>query len=173
MKFPRKVYAITHNRTGRSYVGSSCDAVSRFHQHINDLRGRRHIVEDMQDDFDNYGEDYSFVMLDSINSWDERVKEYEWQKKYQSNVRGTGYNYQDAKWRAYELAAKRTKFHITFNGKTMSLSDWAREVGLPYPVLYERIRVRNWDIEKALTTPKGKRGGCQRNINADKPSYIT
>lgn len=162
MDYPRKVYVITHNRTNRSYIGSSFDAALRFYQHISDLRGHRHIVSDMQDDFDNYGEDYSFATLDSINNWDENYKEYEWQEKYQSNVRGIGYNYQDTKWRCDELAAKRSKIYVTFNDKTISLPALAKESGLPYGILYDRVRVRNWDIEKAVTTPVGKRGGQRK-----------
>lgn len=162
MKYPRKIYVITHNRTNRSYIGSSFDAVLRFQQHISDLRGHRHIVSDMQDDFDNYGEDYSFAMLDNINGWGENDKEYEWQEKYQSNVRGIGYNYQDTKWRHDELAARRSRIHVTLNDETILLSTLARETGLSYGILYDRICVRKWDIKKAMTTPVGKRGGQRK-----------
>jgi hypothetical protein len=45
---------------------------------------------------------------------------------------------------------------ITYNGKTMPLTDWARELGQPYKNLHKRIRAKKWSIEKAFTTPTKK-----------------
>ena len=42
----------------------------------------------MQKDFDDFGEDFSLFILDEINSYADRIKEYEWMKKYQSHIRG-------------------------------------------------------------------------------------
>lgn len=95
MNMPRKVYAIRHNPTNRVYVGSSAEVEERFKAHISALKGHRHIVEDMQADFDKYGDDYSFTILDEIASYEERHKEYEWMKKLASYKRGVGYNYKD------------------------------------------------------------------------------
>ena len=97
MEYPRKIYAIRHNATDRVYIGSSCKVDERLKQHITALRGHRHIVEDMQADFDKYGEDYTFTILDKISNSQERSKEYEWMVKYKSHIRGTGYNYKDNK----------------------------------------------------------------------------
>lgn len=49
----------------------------------------------MQKDFNDFGEDFSLFILDEINSYADRIKEYEWMKKYQSHIRGKGYNYND------------------------------------------------------------------------------
>lgn len=95
MKFPRKVYAIQHNVTKRIYIGSSADVNTRYFSHIYQLRNGKHSVEDMQDDFIKYGEDYSFFILDEITEYAERKKEYEWMQKYGSHIRGIGYNYKD------------------------------------------------------------------------------
>lgn len=95
MKYPRKIYAIRHNTTNRVYIGSSCNVDVRVYSHIAALRSHRHSVWDMQKDFDEYGEDFSISILDSINGADEAKKEYEWMDKYQSFVRGIGYNYKD------------------------------------------------------------------------------
>lgn len=46
---------------------------------------------------------------------------------------------------------RRTKL-ITYNGKTQSLRDWAKEYDLEPRGLSERLR-RGWDMEKSLTTP--------------------
>lgn len=47
---------------------------------------------------------------------------------------------------------RRTQF-VTYNGKTMCLKDWAQELQMPYKTLHKRIRVQQWPIEKAMTTP--------------------
>lgn len=98
MKFPRKVYAIRHNKTDRVYIGSSSQVDKRLKNHLTALRANKHSVEDMQSDFNNFGEDYTFTILDTISNFQEREKEYEWMRKYQSHKRGLGYNYKDQKW---------------------------------------------------------------------------
>lgn len=46
-----------------------------------------------------------------------------------------------------------TKF-ITYMGKTLCISQWADETGIPYKVLIDRLGKLKWSVEKALTTPK-------------------
>lgn len=99
MKYPRKVYAIRHNTTNKVYIGSSCNVDRRFLQHLYGLRAHKHPVLDMQKDFDEYGEDFTLTVLDTINDSSEDCKEYKWMDKYQSFVEGMGYNYQDMKMR--------------------------------------------------------------------------
>lgn len=145
-----KIYAIRHNVTNRVYIGSSQNVDSRIKQHLVDLRAHKHVVEDMQEDFDKYGEDYTFTILEDIYRHCDRYKEYEWQKKYQSYIRGVGYNYKDRVWNR-----PKGKYTLTLNGKTMSIGDWAIFLGVPYKVLYRRAVTMGWDDEKALTTPVG------------------
>jgi hypothetical protein len=45
---------------------------------------------------------------------------------------------------------------ITFNDKTLCLTDWANEIGLPRHVLQDRLFKLNWPIERALMTPARK-----------------
>lgn len=68
------------------------------------LRSGRHGVEDMQEDFDKFGEDFSVFILDRIDSSETREKEYEWMRDYQSYVRGIGYNYKDKGYFKYANA---------------------------------------------------------------------
>ena len=156
MDFSRTVYAIRHNVTNRVYIGSSSRVDQRLKNHILALRRRAHPVEDMQEDFDKYGEDYTFTILEVITDCNDCDKEYEWMEKYQSHIRGIGYNYKDRIFRQkHNLAIKHT---ITYNGKTMPISKWAEEVGIPYSTLYDRVCVRCMDAAKALTTPIGGLG---------------
>lgn len=45
---------------------------------------------------------------------------------------------------------------IEFNGKSMNLNDWAKELGMTRQTLYARLYIQNWDVEKAFTTPGRK-----------------
>ena len=102
MDRPRYVYAIQHNISKCIYIGSSQDVETRYHNHMYQLRAGKHKIEDMQADFDKYGEDYSLFILEEFTSCRDRSLEYEWMMKYQSHIRGKGYNYKDrvaANWR--------------------------------------------------------------------------
>lgn len=48
---------------------------------------------------------------------------------------------------------KNNNHKITFNGKTMCLTEWSDETGISYGVLNQRINIRHWPIERALTRP--------------------
>lgn len=95
MILPRKIYAIQHNVTKRMYIGSSKDAGQRYESHMHQLRAGKHTIEDLQKDFDEYGEDFSLYILDEIKEHHERIKEYEWMRIYNTTERGVGYNYKD------------------------------------------------------------------------------
>ena len=48
---------------------------------------------------------------------------------------------------------KRDNHYLTYNGETMSMSDWADRIGIPYGTLRSRIYILGWDDERAITTP--------------------
>lgn len=50
---------------------------------------------------------------------------------------------------------------ITFNGKTQSLMDWSRELGISNKTLSERLR-HGWSIERSLTEPTHNKQGETR-----------
>jgi len=53
---------------------------------------------------------------------------------------------------------RRSNRPLTFNGKTMLLSDWAAELGISMKRLHARLK-RGWSIEKTLSTePTSRRG---------------
>lgn len=48
---------------------------------------------------------------------------------------------------------KRNNSRYTFQGKSLLLQDWAKEVGINYRTLVSRIYLYGWSVDKALTTP--------------------
>lgn len=56
-----------------------------------------------------------------------------------------------------EKKSKRKEDLIEYNGKTQSLSAWAKELGMPGQTLYARLRISNWPVEKAFTTPSRRK----------------
>lgn len=65
-----------------------------------------------------------------------------------------GYSKSNCRWAtATQQANNRKSNHIlTFRGKSRTISEWARETGLPVQTLSARAR-RGWSHEKALTEP--------------------
>lgn len=51
----------------------------------------------------------------------------------------------------------RSNTFITFNGKTLTLAQWSREIGVRYGTLVTRWS-RGWSVERMLTTPNQKKG---------------
>lgn len=58
------VYAIQHNATKRIYVGVTNVAEHRIKQHLHKLLQGSHTNKEMQLDFDKYGFDYSFFVVE-------------------------------------------------------------------------------------------------------------
>lgn len=55
-------------------------------------------------------------------------------------------------------ANKRSNRYITFQGRTQTVSDWARELGFANNTINERIK-RGWCVSCSLTIPKQKKAG--------------
>ena len=96
MKYPAWVYIITHNPTGKKYVGISSNPRKRISCHLSCLRNGKHPVEDMQSDYYQYGGDYSFQIVSEVKAYDPRRNwELHWQLETRSLEREHGYNYKD------------------------------------------------------------------------------
>lgn len=70
------------------------------------------------------------------------------------NVNGH-YEPGNCKWSTAEAQGsnKRNNVMLTHAGKTMSLSSWAREVGIKPRLLSLRLKRGGWSVERALTEP--------------------
>ncbi|GHV91221.1 hypothetical protein AGMMS50268_17240 [Spirochaetia bacterium] len=66
---------------------------------------------------------------------------------------------ENCRWADDDTQANNTSrnINITFNGKTMTLKQWSKEIGVKYRTLSQRILVLGWDIDRAFTEPVDKR----------------
>ena len=111
MRYPRVVYVIKHEPTGRVYVGSSHDPHERFRGHFNSLKGGYHNNKSMQADCDKYGFSYSVYILDTIQGIDDKNKEFLWMDALNARAPDTGYNILD-----------KSKPHISYLEKGFSIT---------------------------------------------------
>lgn len=50
------------------------------------------------------------------------------------------------------------KIHeLTYDGRTQTIREWAKELEMPWPTLYDRVNRNGWTTEEALTIPLGGR----------------
>lgn len=64
----------------------------------------------------------------------------------------------NVRWVDYKTQSRNTSLthHITYDGKTMCVSDWAAHLGINKSTLANRLNRHGWDPIKALTTPVGR-----------------
>jgi len=62
-----------------------------------------------------------------------------------------GYSKENCRWATIAEQNRNTKQNvfITHNGKTMCMTDWAKETGIPYPTIQDRVR-RNLTADQIL-----------------------
>lgn len=94
-KFHEVIYCIKHNVTGKEYIGRTGAFENRIACHMGLLRNGKHPVEDMQSDFNVYGNDYTITILEEITDKEQRKREHELMLSRGSHIRGKGYNYKD------------------------------------------------------------------------------
>lgn len=46
---------------------------------------------------------------------------------------------------------------VTYKGKTKTIREWASEIDMPWPTLYDRINRNGWPVDLAIETPLGQR----------------
>lgn len=113
--YHRFIYSIKNNVTGREYIGRTADLKKRIQHHMACLRSGNHCVEDMQADFDKYGDNFTISILEEITDFKQNKREYELIESHKSYIRDNGYNYNDTTFRKWKAAKEKT------NGETKEL----------------------------------------------------
>lgn len=65
------------------------------------------------------------------------------------------YTPENCKWatREEQMNNRRNNLLLTYDGRKQTIAQWAREVGINYHVLYNRVMTYGWTDEEALTIP--------------------
>lgn len=67
-----------------------------------------------------------------------------------------GYFLENCRWATRKQQARnrrKSKEPITWRGKTQYLSDWADELGFNWALLWNRLHIYGWSVDKAFTQP--------------------
>lgn len=66
-----------------------------------------------------------------------------------------GYSPDNCRWitKKEQNLNKRSNILITYNNATKTLYEWARDLGLRYSLLYQRIQTQRLSVEEAFTKP--------------------
>ena len=94
MEFPRIIYALRHDKTGKVYIGSTSDLQTRIRHHANLLKNGRHTNQALQADF-NQDEGLTLFLVDVVHGMDDRCKEKLWMDALHSRDSRCGYNGKD------------------------------------------------------------------------------
>ena len=88
------IYCLKNNVTGRVYVGMTTNPNNRYKQHLSALYGKRHKNNLMQEDFNKYGDTFTFEILEKGVCCQNHA-ELRWILRFKSFDKEFGYNYKD------------------------------------------------------------------------------
>lgn len=92
------IYAIRCVVNGKLYIGRTLRLEERIKIHFAELKSGRHSNNQMLDDYKKYGKDnFEVYVIEENVPYEERKKEYEYMRKYNSFDEKYGYNRGDRK----------------------------------------------------------------------------
>ena len=65
------------------------------------------------------------------------------------------YSKENCEWTTQKIQQRNRRDNrlVTYHGKTLCLAEWADILGIKVQTLWARLRIYNWPVERALTTP--------------------
>lgn len=135
MKYPdskHKIYGVWANMKER------CDNKNYYCYHNYGGRGIK---------YDLRWKDFKAFCDDMLSGWQEGLT------LDRENNDGN-YEASNCRWVTQQIQGnnKRSNHYITYKGKTQSLADWAREMGLKHNTLWHRVAVYKWPIDKCFNS---------------------
>lgn len=150
-KFGEK-HGKSHTRLYKIWKGMKRRCYSKTCETYKNYGGKGiEVCKEWKDNFENF---YSWAM---DNGYNDQVKRGECtieRKDYNGN-----YEPNNCEWKTIQeqQSNKRTNHLVTYKGKTQTLTNWAKELGMDRCTLRDRLNISKWSIEKAFTTPVRKR----------------
>lgn len=124
--------------------------------------------------YHRYGERGIKVCDEWLNSFENF---YEWAiaNGYKSNLtldridNDKNYCPENCRWATIQTQNNNrgVSINITYQGKTQNLSEWCKELNVPYIRIYQRIVKYGFTFEEAITEPCHKRSGKRKKENED------
>lgn len=95
---------------------------------------------------------------DMLKSYKVHVKKFGEVNTTLDRIDGSlGYGVENCRWATrLQQSQNRSNKKISFRGKTLTVKQWADEIGVKYDTLKTRLGTYKWPIEKALTTKDGR-----------------
>ena len=125
----------------RAWANMKCRCTNEKHSQYQDYGGRGITVCDRWDDFDAFFEDMGHpppgLSLDRIDN--------------DGNYEPTNCRWATIMTQVNNQRVRKNTHFVTYEGTTLSLSDWARLIRMPQSTLDSRIS-RGWSTERALFT---------------------
>lgn len=131
-----------------------------FFRVFNNIRSR--VTDPSVACYKNYGgrgltfdwSNYLDFKRDMYDSWLEHKKKYPKDTSIERIDNSKGYSKENCRWTTAKEQAKnrRTNRYLTYEGRTMIIADWARELGVSRQTVRHRI-VSGWDVKSIIETP--------------------
>ena len=88
-----------------------------------------------------------------VNGYDESAEQ--WKCTLDRRDNDGNYCPENCRWVTYKEQGLNTRANnrITFNGETMTLTEWADKIGIKRSTLCTRLKTYGWPVERALTEP--------------------
>lgn len=92
----------------------------------------------------------------------ERLHIKEWERRTGIGWSTLRHRYLDLGWSAEKTLVTPPEAHdaraaVTWNNKTLTLTEWSQRTGIPMKTLHYRLKVAGWSVDRALSQPVAHR----------------